>query len=53
MDQIITYTKKNQGKNWLDSNVSLKRGNFHYRLYALIDLTTGGAEENFRAAPAD
>ena len=53
MDQIIIYTKKNQGKNWLDGNVSLKRGDFHYRLFALFDLAPDGAEKNFRVATAD
>jgi len=40
-------------KSEFGSNASLKRGDFHYRLYAQFDLATGGAEKNFRAVTAD
>jgi hypothetical protein len=50
---IFLLIQKFQG-NWRAlSNPPLKRGDFHYRLYARFDPATGGAEKNFRAATAD
>jgi hypothetical protein len=36
----------------MQGNVSLKWGDFHYRIPAGFDPATGGAEKNFRAATA-